>query len=58
MKVNKAIINMCKLETYVTFGYASRIFMFIKSLLQFIMDITMIMGVVFVERNFKSKLFN
>ncbi len=52
MKVNKAIINTCKVETYVTFGYASKIFMFIESLLQFIRDITMIMGVVFVERNF------
>jgi hypothetical protein len=58
MKVNKAIINMCKVETYVTFGYASKIFMFIKSLLQFIRDITMIMGVVFVERIFKSKSSN
>jgi hypothetical protein len=58
MKVNKAIINMCKVETYVTFGYASKLFMFIESLLQSIRDITMIVGAVFVERKFKSKSSN
>jgi hypothetical protein len=56
MKVNKAIINMCKVEIYVTFEYASKIFMFIESLLQFIRDITMIMGVVFVERIFTKHI--
>jgi hypothetical protein len=50
MNVNKAIINMCKVETYVTFVYAFKILMFIESLLRFIRDMTMIMGVVFVER--------
>jgi len=55
MNVSKAIINMCKVETYVTFVYASKIFMFIESMLWFIRDITMIMGVVFVQRIFKNK---